>query len=525
MRHRHSCRERIAARLGARSPWHPPVGATVLVGGVALSATELSDLGEFDKALSLDQHGIEPIPAGDRDSTAWQQFWIWFGANVIPTSWVVGAIGPQLGLSLIQSIVIMVVGQAAGALIFGLFTLMGKRTGVSQFALGRMAFGRRGNNIPSIINGVVILAWTGLNTYVVLSLATYCLHKLGLPNNRTTEYSVAAVIMIIQLTIGTLGFYAIRTFEKWTAPVLAAVMAVMTVLAFSKGHVVWNHSTVHGSRLIAAASGLMTAAGIGWGFSWSPWASDYSRFTRPEVSERRLYGAATVGTFLALIWLGVLGAAMASSSTNSDPAQLVASLFGVMTIPVLLVIIHGAVAGNIENFYSAPLCFLAGGIKIKRWLGSIISGVIASAILVGFLASTRFATTFTSYMDSFVIWTAAWGVIMIIDFFVLNRGRPDVPALYESPNVSRYGDIRWRSLLALLVGLVAGWAFEFGGVSLFRGPISRATGGVDFSWLASIVFGGLAYWLLCRPRAHLATTPSLPAGQDHGGAAQEIAQR
>ena len=83
---------------------------------------------------------------------------------MIPTSWVVGAIGPQLGLSLVQSIVIMVVGQAAGALIFGVFILMGKRTGVSQFALGRMAFGRRDNNIPSIINGLILLAWTGLNT-------------------------------------------------------------------------------------------------------------------------------------------------------------------------------------------------------------------------------------------------------------------------------------------------------------------------------------------------------------------------
>ena len=311
-----------------------------------MSAVELRDLGELDKALSVDQHGIEPIPDGDRDSTAWQQFWIWFGANVIPTSWVVGAIGPQLGLSLVQSIVIMVVGQAAGALIFGVFILMGKRTGVSQFALGRMAFGRRGNNIPAIINGLILLAWTGLNTYIVLSLATYCLHQLGLPNNHTTEYSVAALIMIIQLIIGTLGFYAIRTFEKWTAPVLAAVMAVMTVLAFSKGHIVWNHSTVHGAGLIAAASGLMTAVGIGWGFSWSPWASDYSRFTRPEVPEKRLYWATAIATFLALIWLGVLGAAMASSATNSDPAELVASLFGVMTIPVLVVIIHGAVAGK-----------------------------------------------------------------------------------------------------------------------------------------------------------------------------------
>ena len=273
-----------------------------------MSATDLRGVGELGKALSVDPHGIEPIPDGDRDSTAWQQFWIWFGANISPLQWVAGAIGPLLGLSLVQSIVIMVVGQAAGALIFGFFTLMGKRTGVSQLALGRMAFGRRGNNIPSIITGVITLSWIGLNTYVVLSLATYCLHKLGLPNNHATEYSIAAVIMIIQLVIGTLGFYAIRTFEKWTVPVLGAVMAVMTVLAFSRGHIVWNHSTVHGSGLITAASKLMTAVGIGWGFSWVPWASDYSRFTRRDLTEKSLYWASAIGTFIALIWLAVLGA-------------------------------------------------------------------------------------------------------------------------------------------------------------------------------------------------------------------------
>jgi nucleobase:cation symporter-1, NCS1 family len=477
-----------------------------------MSTTELGGVGELVRALSVDQHGIEPIPDGDRDSTAWQQFWIWLGANISPLQWVAGGIGPQLGLSLVQSIVIMVIGQAAGALIFGFFTLMGKRTGVSQFALGRMAFGRRGNNIPSITNGVITLSWIGLNTYVVLSLATYCLHKLRLPNNHTAQYSVAAVIMIMQLLIGTLGFYAIRTFEKWTVPVFGGVMAVMTVLAFSKGDVVWNHSTVHGSGLIAASSELLTAVGIGWGFGWAPWASDYSRFTRRDVTEKSLYWASASGTFIALIWLSILGAAMASSSTRNDPAELVASLFGVMTIPVLLVIIHGAVAGNIQCVYSAPLCFLAGGIKVKRWLGSVISGVVASAVMVGFLASTKFVTSFTNYMNSFVIWTASWGVIVIVDFFILNRGRADVPALYASAETSRYGDIRWRSLVALGVGLVAGWAFEYGGASLFRGPISRATNGADFSWLASIVLGGLAYRFLARSVPYVVPTPSLATG-------------
>lgn len=487
-----------------------------------MSATALRDVRELDKAPVVDQHGIEPVPDRDRDSTALEQFWIWFGANISPLQWVAGAIGPQLGLSLVQSIVIMAVGQAAGALIFGVFTLMGKRTGISQLALSRMAFGRSGNNIPAIITGVITLSWIGLNTYVVLNLTTYCLHKLGLPDNHTTEYSAAAAIMIIQLIIGTLGFYAIRTFAKWTVPVLGAVMAVMTVLAFSKGHIVWNHSTVHGYGLITAASELMTAVGIGWGFSWVPWASDYSRFTRRQVTEKRLYWASVTGTFIALIWLAVLGAAMASSSANSDPAELVASLFGVMTIPVLLVIIHGAVAGNIACVYSAPLCLLAGGIRVQRWLGSLVSGVIASAALAGFLTSSTFVTSFTNYMDSFVIWTAAWGVIVVIDFFVINRGRADIPGLYASPATSRYGGIRWRSLVALLIGLVAGWVFEYGGASLFQGPVSRAAHGADFSWMASIVFGGLAYWLLCRSEPHLATAPSLASGNSGEVAAGEL---
>jgi NCS1 family nucleobase:cation symporter-1 len=29
------------------------------------------------EAVRFDEHGIDPIPASSRDSTPWQQFWIW----------------------------------------------------------------------------------------------------------------------------------------------------------------------------------------------------------------------------------------------------------------------------------------------------------------------------------------------------------------------------------------------------------------------------------------------------------------
>jgi len=68
---------------------------------------------------------------------------------------------------------------------------------------------------------------------------------------------------------------------------------------------VWTHSTLHGSRLIIAATELMTAVGIGWGFGWAPWASDYSRFTRRELTDESVYWASALGTFIPMIWLGV----------------------------------------------------------------------------------------------------------------------------------------------------------------------------------------------------------------------------
>ena len=203
---------------------------------------------------------------------------------------------------------------------------------------------------------------------------------------------------------------------------------------------------------------------------------------------------------------------MASSSTNSDPAELVASLFGVMTVPVLLVIIHGAVAGNIENFYSAPLCFLAGGIKIKRWLGSIISGVIASAVFVRVSVVHQVGHHIHQLYGLVRDLDGGVGVIVIIDFFVLNRRRQTYLTLYGSHERSRYGDVRWRSLVALLVGLVGTIGIRAPQRYRYSRARSPAPPRMNFSWLASIVFGGLTSGCCAAPSRILSTRLRWPPG-------------
>ena len=76
---------------------------------------------ELAEAVQLDEHGIEPIRPEDRTSTPWRQFWIWAGANLAPINWVLGALGPILGLSLVETMCVVVIGNIVGCALFGLF--------------------------------------------------------------------------------------------------------------------------------------------------------------------------------------------------------------------------------------------------------------------------------------------------------------------------------------------------------------------------------------------------------------------
>jgi len=65
-----------------------------------------------------------PVPDNARTSTAGHQFWIWSGANIAPINWVLGSLGIEIGLSLFQTVLVLVIGNIIGMAAFGFFVLM-----------------------------------------------------------------------------------------------------------------------------------------------------------------------------------------------------------------------------------------------------------------------------------------------------------------------------------------------------------------------------------------------------------------
>jgi NCS1 nucleoside transporter family len=462
---------------------------------------------ELTEAVQLDAHGIEPVPAADRDSTPLQQFWIWAGANIAPLNWVLGALGIILGLSLIETLLVIIIGNIVGCALFGLFCVMGHRTGVNQMVLSRSAFGRRGAYLPGVAQLFLTMGWIGVNTWVVLDLVLGVLGELGYHGGTGTKYAVGFFLMAIQVLIAIYGFYLIRTFEKYTVPIAGVIMIVMSVLAWTKSDVVWNHATAHGSAKFTSITQLMTAIGIGWGISWFTYSSDYTRFVNPKYSDRKVFWATSLGMFIPTVWLAFLGASITSATGGEgDPSTIVASVFGVMTIPVLLLIMHGPIATNILNLYSCSLAALSIGVNAARWKVAAVAGVVGSGVLVAFIQQESFATSFDNWMVSIIVWVSPWAGITLVEYFVLRRGVVNVEAFYDPPERSIYGDVNWSAIISLLVGLVAGWAWEFGLVSQMQGPIAKAVSDTDFSWAAGMIVAGGLYYVLQATKIRQAAT-------------------
>ncbi|HET8604793.1 MAG TPA: cytosine permease [Marmoricola sp.] len=473
---------------------------------------------------------LQPIPEESRTHRVSGQFWIWCGANIAPINWVLGALGVDLGLGLWDTVLVLVVGNLIGMSLFGFFVLLGQRTGATGMVLSRAVFGRVGNYLPATIQACLAIGWCALNTWIILDLVMALLGKVGVvdpsvPNNGV-RILVAGLIMTAQVVISWLGYRAIAAFERWTVPPTIAILVVMSVTAWFFLHIDWGYAgpaghVLAGSARWAAMTGVMTAIGIGWGITWFTYAADYSRFVSREVPRRKLYLASTFGQFLPVVWLGLLGATLATKSTSVDPGQMIVQNFGALAIPVLLLVVHGPIATNILNIYTFSVATQALDLKVPRRALSLIVGVFSMLVVVFFIYRGDLANTLDAFLSGIVAWIAAWGGIMLVHYYWVLRGRPtDTAKLFEPVGTRSLPAVNWAGMIAFFAGIVMTWLFMYGMVPALQGTIARAMNGVDLSWLAGGLTSALVYAALgpAVVRKYAGVSASSPKAADVEGA-------
>jgi purine-cytosine permease-like protein len=282
-------------------------------------------------------------------------------------------------------------------------------------------------------------------------------------------------------------------------PITLVILVAMSVVAWTSGDINWGFAgEAEGADRWTAMSQVMTAIGVGWGITWLAYASDYSRFVPRTVPRKKLFWAGAMGQFVPVLWLGILGASIATTGTGADPAVIIVQTFGALAVPVLLLVIHGPIATNILNVYSMSVTALAMDIRVPRHVLALAVGVLATAFTTYLVFAGSVAEQLDFWLASVVAWVSPWAAIMLVHYYVIRREEIDVDALYQSPSESRVGDVSWAAMTSLLVGLVVTWMFLYGLVEPLQGPVARALNGLDLSWLAGMLTAGLLYYGLHR---------------------------
>lgn len=456
-----------------------------------------------DDDIAVHEAELELIPESAKVHDVRGQFWIWAGANIAPINWVLGALGVGMGLGLWETIAVLALGNLIGMAIFGIFVVIGQKTGVTGMVLSRAVFGRRGAYVPAAVQAIVCMGWCAVNTWIVLDLVMALLGRIGIVDaasaNDGARIAVAAVIMVMQVSIAWFGYKVISAFERWTVPPTVAILIAMSLVAWIGLDVNWGQGSdpaMTTSQHWGAITAVMTAIGIGWGLTWLGYAGDYSRFVSSDVPSRKLFLASALGQFIPVVWLGALGATLATLSSSDDPGKIIVDAYGVLAIPVLLLVVHGPLATNILNIYTCTVSTQALDIRVDRRILNVLIGVVAMGIVTFFVLNGDFATTIDSWLIAIVGWVTPWAAVMLVHWFYVARRSVDAASLFTSPAQSTLPMVRPTALISLALGIVCTWFFMYGMLDVLQGPAAVALGGIDLSWLAGGTAAAVSYFAL-----------------------------
>ena len=311
--------------------------------------------------LSIEGHGMDPIPESARYGSVARVFTVWFTPNLVPAAFFLGTLAAAsfIGLGFWTALAAIVVGNVVGSVLVGLLATMGPRTGMAQMPLARLAYGKS-IVVPGLLNWLSCIGWDGINSVfgaAAISILT------GL------NFVIALIIIVVfQAILGILGYEAIQTFEKYMALVLGAMFVVLTIaIAGQAGTGIGLTDQVSGLDQLGSFI-LFSTIIASFVLAWALYASDYTRYLPVASDGRRVFWWTVLGLSLGAGWLEVLGLLVADKATEGGAVDTINTLLSGTPFAALamLAIGIGTVAVNAMNDYTGSLSLQAAGIRVPR---------------------------------------------------------------------------------------------------------------------------------------------------------------
>jgi NCS1 family nucleobase:cation symporter-1 len=229
--------------------------------------------------------------------------------------------------------------------------------------------------------------------------------------------------VVIQALIAVYGHDFIHLFEK----VMSIVLGLLFLLIFALmvPHLMEALAYVPagaGGALSLGAVGIVLVASFSYLMSWSPYASDYSRYLPESASKAKVLVLALAGGAASSLAVEIVGTLVGSIT----PIQSESSYFGGLNSAAgafgslaMVTLILGAFAADALNLYTNSLSALVLDVKSSR-LKTVAAGAV-----VGFLIAITVGEQFEPFYESFLLllsyWIMPWLAIILVDYFLVHK--------------------------------------------------------------------------------------------------------
>jgi nucleobase:cation symporter-1, NCS1 family len=376
-------------------------------------------------------------------------------------------------------------GTVAAAVILGLLSNAGPRTGLPQIVYTRRIFGLRGSYLGAALTLFLAIGWFAVDCVIAAQAGA----QLFGGGNRLITFGFVIAIAAISVVVAVFGHQTIKVLETFGAIAFAAVLAVLFLVLAPQFN--WSHGpSASGNDYPGAfVLGFMTCFALV--ASWYPFASDYSRYLPASSSTRSVSLWPVVGVTLPMLLLGLFGLLLPTIDAPLAADQGVLAVIsahapGWVAVPFFVFVVVGEIWANYLDVYTAGLVSLAMGLRLRRWQAALACGLLGTVLAGYAVLVSDFHLAYEDFLILTYLWAPAWAAVVLLSFFVFEgKPRPAVAlAAWAVGTMVSLVFVNYDNLFSNLGG----------GATFFNSTLIGGLHGADLSGLVSAAVAAAVYW-------------------------------
>jgi nucleobase:cation symporter-1, NCS1 family len=459
-----------------------------------------------NKASRVERHTIYQIPLGERHGRAGQLFTLWFGANLNVLTVVTGALATTIfHQSFLSGVLAILAGNLIGTIFMALHAAQGPRLGVPQMVQSRGQFGARGAGFVVALVAFMYVGYAGTAFVTGGQSLHLIVPSIG-------EHAAIVAIGAISLAGAIYGHDLIHFCTRMMTYISGSALLLCYAWLFFITPIPRDFLTQGSFSAIGFFA--MVSMGALWQIGYAPYVSDYSRYLPPDSGPRQAFWSCYLGTMLGAVLPMVLGAMIGPAVIDGNVVTAIAHLTGRVSILIMLLLAPGvAVAGAICLYGGSLAMITLGHTLVPAWHATsraritIASAIFVIALLISMASASNFLILYSHFNELLLYLLVPWTAVNLVDYYLIRFGEYDVPSFFAADG-GVYGHYNVTALVCYLVGIAA--QAPFVAADFYTGPLARAIGGVDLSWVAGIAVVSPVYYFAVRFQQRPLTRESRP---------------